>query len=65
MGDCGKPKHLCNCKKTVKKSQAKRLRYVGNPVKGSASHYGSEYARKRDGLEKKPKPSQPIGLRFK
>ena len=62
MGKCGKPPHLCNCKKKYKKRGKVRLRYVGDP---KPTQVGQEYGRKRDGLEKKPKPFLPVGLRFK
>ena len=39
-----------------------RLRYVGNP---KPTQVGQEYGRKRDGLEKKPRNTLPVGLRFK
>ena len=38
------------------------LRYVGDP---KPTPIGQEYGRRRDGLEKKPKPFLPVGLRFK
>ena len=37
-------------------------RYVGNP---KPTQVGQEYGRKRDGLEKKPRSTLPVGLRFK
>ena len=61
MGDCGKPSHLCKCKYKKKKGKV-RLRYVGNP---KPTQVGQEYGRKRDGLEKKPRNTLPVGLRFK
>ena len=64
MGSCGKPKHLCKCKKkknATTMTNSKRLRYVGKP-KITRAHV--EHARKRDGLEKKPRPSQPVGILF-
>ena len=61
MGKCGKPPHLCNCKYKKKKGKV-RLRYVGPP---KPTQVGQEYGRKRDGLEKKPRTSLPVGLRFK
>ena len=62
MGKCGKPPHLCNCKNNYKKKGKVRLRYVGNP---KPTQVGQEYGRKRDGLEKKPRSTLPVGLRFK
>ena len=62
MGKCGKPAHLCKCKKNLRKGRKVRLRYVGDP---KPTPIGQEYGRKRDGLEKKPKPFLPVGLRFK
>jgi len=59
MGKCGKPAHLCKCKK--KKSKP-RIKYVGEP---KPTKPGNEYGRVRDGLEKKPKSLTPVGLRFK
>jgi len=35
---------------------------VGNP---KPTQVGQEYGRKRDGLEKKPRSTLPVGLRFK
>ena len=62
MSKCGKPAHLCTCKKNLRKRRKVRLRYVGDP---KPTPIGQEYGRKRDGLEKKPKPFLPVGLRFK
>ena len=62
MGSCGKSPHLCNCKNNYKKKGKVRLRYVGNP---KPTQVGQEYGRKRDGLEKKPRSTLPVGLRFK
>ncbi len=62
MGKCGKPPHLCKCKKKLRKTGKGRLRYVGNP---KPTQVGQEYGRKRDGLEKKPRSTLPVGLRFK
>ena len=61
MGDCGKPPHLCKCKKNKKRKGKKRIRYVGPPKPTAPGH---EHGRKRDGLEKKPRTLLPVGLRF-
>ena len=65
MGSCGKPKHLCKCKKKkdirLARSSKRTLRYVGKATNRS---FASEHGRKRDGLEKKPRPIQPVGIRF-
>jgi len=63
MGSCGKPKHLCKCKKkkNATTTNSKKLRYVGKP-KITRGHV--EYGKRGDGLEKKPRPSQPTGIRF-
>ena len=60
---------LTRCKKKAslaklafKKKGKVRLRYVGNP---KPTQGGQEYGRKRDGLEKKPRSTLPVGLRFK
>ena len=62
MGKCGKPPHLCKCKKKLRKTGKVRLRYVGNP---KPTQVGQEYGRKRDGLEKKPRNTLLVGLRFR
>ena len=63
MGNCGKPKHLCKCKeKKNNATTSRKLRYIGKP---KITRAPLEYGRRSDGLEKKPKPGQPVGLRFK